>query len=673
MSLIRWACVCGILVWAGAVVATEAKDDLTSRLIPQPRTVKLQDGRLKWSGKIVIVTEPDNASDLLAANTLVDACRLRGLTVPAIVQSQCLTTGTADIVILAGDPVRLPPLTRIMRAEKFSMPTEIGDQGYLLLVEPKRVIVAANDSAGVYYGIQTLIQMLPDSDGGEIPAARIVDWTDVKLRGIGLDLYCGQVYKQEWFKETIRRMAHYKMNCLVFYLEDAFQFPSHPEIGEDRDQITSADVSELDAFARRHHVELIPCYDSPGHMQRTLSHPKYSYLQEGDNEQQKAVINVTHPDAYPLLKDLYSDLCKAFSTQYIYVSGDEAFAIGTGKSRAAADELGKANLFVRHLKRIRDVIATYGKRMAVAADPFEPDFFKAFGLTNYGVEPMAQLPRDVIIGPWHYGKLDEFPFGKTVADMGFDQFMWTSWAAYYELFPNLKGAAENIEGVLPWVHRFKMLGTVHSEWNGYGENTFTEFAWPAQAYAAEWQWTCPGRPWKDALPLACESYYGPGTGDIAKTIFFLGDANRYFPWGAKFLTSPAFPLFWAPMEAKHLDADGLKLLAEFRRDLTAAQDALDTGSRSVKRNREHLDYLQFSLDQHRVLGDLIEYRHLMGQTDEASVKRRAELLAGLHTSFPKLCSTYELLWQRTNRPKGLESNRQRLAKIQNAIDQQTGK
>ena len=84
----------------------------------------------------------------------------------------------------------------------------------------------------------------------------------------------------DMFKETVRRMAHYKMNHMILYLEDAFQLPSHPDIGEDRDQITAQQARELCAYAKKHHVDVAPCYNSPAHMGHTLRHPNYQYLQE---------------------------------------------------------------------------------------------------------------------------------------------------------------------------------------------------------------------------------------------------------------------------------------------------------------------------------------------------------------------------------------------------------
>lgn len=666
----------GLIVglWLSAVMAVsparamDSRDEVLSRLVPRPREIHVADGRLEWRKRIAIVVEPDNVDDRFAAQTLLDACRERKLTEPRVVPTQDAASVQADVIVVLGDPCRLWPLARILKSEKVAIPPEVGDQGYLLEVTPDRVLIVGNTAAGVYYGVQTLIQLLPESEPGAIPAVRVLDWTDIWHRGCSVDLFSGKVGRAEWLRENIRRLAHYKMNSVVFYLEDAFLFPSHPDIGEDRDRLTTQEVLDLDAFARKHHVEVIPCYNSPGHMLRTLSHPRYMHLAEGtDNEAQKAVINVAHPETYPLLADLYADLCKAFPSRLHYMAGDEALALGTGRSKEVAREVGAGQLFVRHIKLIREVLVRQGKRMVVAGDPFEPDFFKAFGLANYGLSALAQVPRDVVIVPWHYGKLEQFPFGQQLVDLGFDQIIWTSNAAFGELFPHVDGAAENVESVLPWVRKLRAMGTVHSEWNGYGENTFSEYNWPAMAFAAEWGWTSTGRSWNEALPMIVESFYGPGTRDLGRTIRFLGNTDRYFPWGARFLTPPAFLLFFEPLRPHAVDEAGLGLLADFRRDLATARETFDRLRTKVRRHKEHLDFLDFALGQQSILADLVECRHLMASKDADSRKAAGELIGRLDDSFPRLCDRYAELWLRTERPRGLELNRRRFDAVRESI------
>lgn len=660
--------------------------DIASGLIPRPRELTLTEGEFAWNERVAIVIEPGCEADRVAAETLIDACCERGLPVPEIMATCDLSSIGDQKPVIIGDPCMHPPLMRALREESIDFPGDVTDQGYALTITPGRILVAGIERAGIYYGVQTLIQLL----GAAIPCLRISDWTDLPLRGISMDLYSGEVYTLDCLKENVRRLAHYKLNLLVLYLEDAFLFPSHPDIGELRDRLKTEEVLELDAFARCHHVELVPCYDSPGHMYNTLNHPSYQYLREGtDSDAQKAVINVTHPDAYPLLADLYGDLCRAFASRIHYVSGDEAFAIGTGASKALCDEVGKANLFLRHLKKMREILAEHGKRMVIAADPFEPDFFKAFGLTNYGIEALKEIPRDVIVGPWHYGEMPEFEFGKQLNEMGFDQILWTSNASYYELYPDQTAAAVNVEAFVPYAHSLRAMGSVHSDWNGWQENTFSEYNWPAIAFYADWGWAEVARPWSEGLPVAVESFYGPGTAPLAKTIMFLSDSRRYFGWGAVGMSPPAFTLFFRELEAHPLgkfltpwkDENGVEhtgipveeaqaKLDQFRDDLSDSRAGLEATRQAATRNVDHLDFAEFALDQFEALGNLVECRHLMSLPDPASHERLHSLLRVLTIALPALIERYSELWLRTSRPLGLGPN---VIRFEALLESVTGK
>ena len=278
---------------AAACSANDSVESVQKLLIPKPQRIQIGTGTFDWDTEIPLIVEPDNSHDRFAAETLVAACRQRKLAIPKIRPSQKLN-GEPGQRILIGDPSRNWPLHQAMQQAGISLSDEVINGAYVLDVTPKRILIAAGTSAGVYYGVQTLIQLLPQRQRMAVPSLRITDWSLIRLRGVSIDMYSGEVYKTAMLEETIRRLAHYKLNAMVLYLEDAFLFPSHPDIGEDRDRLTTQQVRKLDALAREHHLELIPCYNSPAHMGNTLKHPNYAHLVEG--EKNRGVINVTHPE-----------------------------------------------------------------------------------------------------------------------------------------------------------------------------------------------------------------------------------------------------------------------------------------------------------------------------------------------------------------------------------------
>ena len=636
------------------------------RLVPLPRRITPLDGRFEWGSGITVVSDSRSAADRFAAGTLCEACRVRGMPVPQFADVGDHLSCARHPLILAGDPCSHLSLLTAMRDAGLDLDPRIGDEGYLLVVAPGQVMIAGNTSAAVYYGFQTLIQLLPDDGSTHLPCVRIDDWPGLRQRGISMDLGRGEVLLADQIEAEIARIAHHKMNQLVLYLEDAFEFPSHPDIGEGRDRLTASDARRLDAFAGNHHVMLVPCLDSPGHLEHLLSHPNYAHLAEGtETDSVRMVINVTHPQTLHLLCDLYGDLCDAFTSPFIHMGGDEAVALGKGAAKCEADQFGAGRLFARHLKGVRDFVATRGRRIVCWADPFEPDFFKPFGLANYGLEALNYIPRDVLLASWHYGRMTEFTFGPQALDMGFDLQLWTAMGSH-ELLPTLEMAAENVETFVPCAHRLGALGAIHSHWGDV--NSLHEYLWPSNAHFAEWAWRPDGRPWAELLPIATESHFGSGAGDLAAVFRCFGDAARYFGWAVQGIGAPVNKAFFDPMEPHQLDAGQMKLLSEWRVRCREARAALERGRRHVVRELAAVQYLDFALDQCDLLVDIVECRHLLA----TNLATATPLLAKLAKALPLLAGRYETLWLRARMPLGLKPNLAKYAALTASVKRVQG-
>jgi hypothetical protein len=337
-------------------------------------------------------------------------------------------------------------------------------------------------------------------------------------------------------------------------------------------------------------------------------------------------------------------------------------ALGKGRSKPLADQVGAANLFLRHVKTIRGILAEHGKRMVLWTDPFEPDFFKAFGLTNYGMGPLAQVPRDVILAPWHYGRMDSFDFGEKARAMGFDLCPWSSMGST-EIFPRMNDAAVNVETYIPFAHRQGALGAVHSNWGDF--NSFREYNWPGIVHYAEWAWRPDGRPYDELLPLACESFYGPGAGAMARACRFLGDLDPYFGWRGGWSVGHA--LHFDPVAPRALDAKAQELLARFQRDCQEARSAFGQARAAALRNTDDLESFHFALDQIAFVGDLVSARHLLAQSGPDGPNEARALLGKIERDLPKMQERYEAIWLSRRMARGLEPHRERYAALRESL------
>ncbi len=216
-------------------------------------------------------------------------------------------------------------------------------QAYQIDLAADRVTIAANGPAGLYYGVVTFVQLLKPRDGVLLfPEGQIEDWPDLQLRQLYWD-DAHHLERMEALKHAIRQAAFFKMNGFALKLEGHFQYQSAPALVEPY-ALTPAQLQELTDYGLRHHVQLIPYLDSPGHIAFILKHPEYAKLREYPESNYE--LCVTNPDSYLLLFGMFQNLLDANQgVKYFYLSTDEPYYIGLANNAqcneaARAKELG---------------------------------------------------------------------------------------------------------------------------------------------------------------------------------------------------------------------------------------------------------------------------------------------------------------------------------------------
>ena len=134
-------------------------------------------------------------------------------------------------------------------------------EAYNLEITKGHVMIYGLYEHGLFYGVQTLIQLLKNAllsrapslkkDKLILPEVEIMDTSDLKIRGVAQDISRGQVFTVENAKRYIDILAHHKMNFYCVYLEDMFVHPKHPKIGKDRGALTSEEIKEIDQHASK--------------------------------------------------------------------------------------------------------------------------------------------------------------------------------------------------------------------------------------------------------------------------------------------------------------------------------------------------------------------------------------------------------------------------------------
>ena len=231
--------------------------------------------------------------------------------------------------------------------------------GYQLEITPVGgVRIEGNDEAGVFYGVQTLIQLLPTRAGvlPILPTLKIIDYPRFPYRGMHLDVV-RHFFPVDFIKKYIDYLALHKLNYFHWHLTDdqawRVEMKCRPELTEKGSiregeifglspgkyqplpyggYYTHEDVHEIVRYAAERHITVIPEMDIPGHCMAVLAtYPQFSTT---PNEPKKAALTwgifnkfnnvlAPKPEVFDFLKDVFSELCDLFPGQYIHVGGDE--------------------------------------------------------------------------------------------------------------------------------------------------------------------------------------------------------------------------------------------------------------------------------------------------------------------------------------------------------------
>lgn len=216
----------------------------------------------------------------------------------------------------------------------------LGKEGYSLEIA-ENIVIKATEQQGLFYGVQSLLQLLPAEvfgDGGKyltlikLPAITILDRPRFQYRGFMLDISRHFFPKKDICK-LIDMMAMHKLNVLHLHLTDDHgwrieikQYPKLTSIGATGDFSNSAgpekyfltqdEIREIVAFAAERHITVVPEIEMPGHS--GAARKAYPEFFDGGN-----VYNPANPEVYTFIENIMNEVIALFPSPYVHFGGDE--------------------------------------------------------------------------------------------------------------------------------------------------------------------------------------------------------------------------------------------------------------------------------------------------------------------------------------------------------------
>ncbi|MCP5062225.1 MAG: family 20 glycosylhydrolase [Ignavibacteriae bacterium] len=356
---------------------------------------------------------------------------------------------------------------------KYSIPNNFEDEAYILEVEKDLVIIKATTPKGIYYGVQSFLQIANDNNG-ILQNCKIIDYPNMKIRGISDDFSRGQVSSMENFKRIIDFISSYKMNTYMPYMEDVIQFDNYPEIGVGRGALSKNEIREIIEYADEHFVEVIPIFQTLGHFENILSQPKFIKYADFPGG---ASLDITNEETYNFLETMLLEVFELFPSKYFHMGADESYDIGLGKSRAIVEETDLATVHANHYKRVYDICKKNNKEVMMYGDI----------ILNYP-NILEQIPKDITIVDWHYHPKFNYPSTKTFKEAGFNYIVSPSVWNFNSAFPENFYAIPNIKTFTEDGINNNSIGMINSSWGDFGAETFREYNLYGYAWSAQCAW-----------------------------------------------------------------------------------------------------------------------------------------------------------------------------------------
>ncbi|QIP17010.1 family 20 glycosylhydrolase [Spirosoma aureum] len=285
----------------------------------------------------------------------------------------------------------------------------VGPEGYDLVVAPTGIILTAPEAAGLFYGLQTIRQLLPVAKSfrdQSVPALHIRDQPRFGWRGLMLDV-SRHFFDKAFVKRFIDQMALYKFNVFHWHLTDdqgwriqinslpkltevgAWRVPrtgrwwdiENPQPGELPSYggfYTQDDIREIVQYAQERHITVVPEIDMPGHIMSAIAAypsltcgkkqvvvpPNGKFYKLEDN-----TLNPCNDSTYLFIDKVFTEIAQLFPGPYIHVGGDEAYkgfwsSCEECKTTMAANNLSSVEELQSYfIKRVEKIVQSKGKKL----------------------------------------------------------------------------------------------------------------------------------------------------------------------------------------------------------------------------------------------------------------------------------------------------------------------
>ena len=396
-------------------------------------------------------------------------------------------------------------------------------QGYELTIDGSGVNIVASTPAGVFYGVQTLRQVLVQA-GATLPGLRITDWPDFPNRGVLLDISRDRVPTMAALYDLMDMLASHKINQFQLYTEHTFAYREHHIVWEKASPMTGEEILALDAYCQERFIELVPNQNTFGHMGRWLKHEPYAHLAEtegpwitpwGETRTEPFTIAPTD-ESLALVRGLLDELLPHFRSRQVNVDADETFDLGLGKSKERLEREGEGRVYLDFLMKIYREVTARNHTMQFWGD-----------IIVKHPHLVPELPRDAIALEWGYEASHAFDeHGAIFAASGVPFYVCPGTSSWRTLAGRTDNAIGNLRNAAENGLKHGAIGFLNTDWGDLGHIQPLPVSYLGFLVGAAEAWSHAASAELD-VPAALDTFvFRDEAGVMGKLVYDLGNAYQ---------------------------------------------------------------------------------------------------------------------------------------------------
>lgn len=340
-------------------------------------------------------------------------------------------------------------------------------EDYVLKISEDAITITSQGLNGVFYGIQTLRQILRND---KVPCLVIEDAPDFEHRGLYHDITRGKIPTVETLKKLIDDMSYYKLNSLELYVEHVFEFEETKDIIKKTGYITKEEIKMLDEYCNENFIDFIPSIATFGHMYEILEQEQYKHLRICKDVKNPEnfwrarmahhTIDPQNEESFELVKSLIEQYEPLFSSDKFNICGDETFDLEN-----YGGDVDPGKLYVDFIQKIIDFVKSKNKKVMMWAD-----------ILLKHPETLEFLPDDIYYLNWNYQASPKEETIEKLAKMGKKQIVCPGISNWSRFCENVEVEETNISLMAEYGYKHGAVGVLNTSWGDYGNPASIELS-----------------------------------------------------------------------------------------------------------------------------------------------------------------------------------------------------